>query len=73
MIGAEGLLRLVEEKATGKLIVDDNDSELPKMITSYITASSEDSMSLALDICIRAGASEGNAKEAVKALRKAFR
>jgi hypothetical protein len=60
----------VEEYA--KLIADDNDSEMPKMITSFITTSSEN-WSLTSDIYVRAGTSEGNAKEAAKTLRKAFR
>lgn len=48
------------------------DEELTKMI-GYLTATGSEDWTLLLEVCDRASASESNAKEAVRAIRKEFR
>ncbi|KAG1851890.1 hypothetical protein DFJ58DRAFT_886039 [Suillus subalutaceus] len=49
-----------------------NPSELTRMI-GYLTATSSEDWTLVLEVCERASATEANAKEAVKALRREFK
>ncbi|KAG1852631.1 hypothetical protein C8R48DRAFT_724285 [Suillus tomentosus] len=51
---------------------EDNPSELTRMI-GYLTATSSEDWSLVLEVCERASATEANAKEAMKALRREFK
>lgn len=43
------------------------------LYAGYLTATSSEDWSLVLEVCDRASASEANAKEAVKALRREFK
>jgi hypothetical protein len=52
--------------------VDDGQAELTRMI-GFLTATASEDWSLVLEVCDRASASEANAKEAVKALRREFK
>ncbi|KAG1875808.1 hypothetical protein F4604DRAFT_1762121 [Suillus subluteus] len=51
---------------------EDNPSELTRMI-GYLTATSSEDWTLVLEVCERASATEANAKEAMKALRREFK
>jgi hypothetical protein len=51
---------------------EDGQAELTRMI-GFLTATASEDWSLVLEVCDRASASEANAKEAVKALRREFR
>ncbi|OBZ74920.1 TOM1-like protein 2 [Grifola frondosa] len=51
---------------------DDPHAELTRMI-GYLTATASEDWSLVLEVCERSSASEANAKEAVKALRREFK
>ncbi|KAF9446534.1 hypothetical protein P691DRAFT_803828 [Macrolepiota fuliginosa MF-IS2] len=51
---------------------DEGAAELTKMI-GYLTATASEDWALVLDVCDRVSASENNAKEAIKALRKEFK
>ncbi|KAG2746000.1 hypothetical protein P692DRAFT_20782715 [Suillus brevipes Sb2] len=51
---------------------EDNPSELTRMI-GYLTATSSEDWTLVLEVCDRASATEANAKEAMKALRREFK
>ncbi|KAG2344316.1 hypothetical protein BDR05DRAFT_204469 [Suillus weaverae] len=51
---------------------EDNPSELTRMI-GYLTATSSEDWALVLEVCERASATEANAKEAMKALRREFK
>ncbi|KAF9556442.1 hypothetical protein CPC08DRAFT_820448 [Agrocybe pediades] len=51
---------------------DDSHAELTRMI-GYLTATASEDWTLVLEVCDRASASEGHAKEAVRALRREFK
>ncbi|KAG2145564.1 hypothetical protein BD769DRAFT_1346935 [Suillus cothurnatus] len=51
---------------------EDSSSELTRMI-GYLTATSSEDWTLVLEVCERASATEANAKEAMKALRREFK
>ncbi|OAX40769.1 hypothetical protein K503DRAFT_583300 [Rhizopogon vinicolor AM-OR11-026] len=58
--------------ARERLWQEDNPSELTRMI-GYLTATSSEDWTLVLEVCDRACASEANAKETAKALRREFK
>ncbi|KJA13530.1 hypothetical protein HYPSUDRAFT_122179, partial [Hypholoma sublateritium FD-334 SS-4] len=51
---------------------DDDQAELTRMI-GYLTATASEDWSLVLEVCDRASASDTNAKEAVRAIRREFK